>query len=30
MHAGGKEVADPMKHITGCSDSLYINGDDPF
>jgi len=28
MHAGGKEVADPMKHITVCSsESFYINGD---
>ncbi|KAL5183154.1 Ninja-family protein AFP3 [Glycine soja] len=27
MHAGGKEVADPMKHITVCSDSFGINGD---
>ncbi|KAG5039399.1 hypothetical protein JHK85_011875 [Glycine max] len=27
MHAGGKEVADPMKHITVCSDLVYINGD---
>lgn len=27
MHAGGKEVADPMKHITVSSDSFYINGD---
>ncbi|TKY55021.1 Ninja-family protein AFP3 [Spatholobus suberectus] len=27
MHAGGKEVADPVKHITVCSDSFYINGD---
>ncbi|XP_047160452.1 ninja-family protein 6-like isoform X1 [Vigna umbellata] len=27
MHAGGKEVADPMKHIAVSSDSFYINGD---
>lgn len=27
MHAGGKEVTDPMKHITVSSDSFYINGD---
>ncbi|KAK7388863.1 hypothetical protein VNO78_23690 [Psophocarpus tetragonolobus] len=27
MHAGGKEVADPMKHITVSSNSFYSNGD---